>query len=269
MRIEYETLREKMPGDWQTPSFYVDELGEKKHDYCLTIPVLNEGQRILNQLKKIQDTGIELDVIIADGGSDDEATNLEALKSLGVRSFVVKTGPGRMSAQMRCVFAYALMEGYKGVINIDGNDKDEVTDIFKHLNALKEGYDCVLPSRFIPGGGEENTPWERTVGIKYIHAPLVSLGAGMRMTDTTNSFRGYSREYLLDERVKPFRDIFVAYNLPYYLSIRAARLGYKVTEVPTTRRYPEGKVPTKIRGLRAKLGIMLELAQSVTGAYNP
>jgi phosphatidylglycerol:prolipoprotein diacylglycerol transferase len=37
------------------------------------------------------------------------------------------------------------------------------------------------------------------------------------MTDTTNSFRAFSRDFLLDERVKPFRAVFDSYNLPYYL----------------------------------------------------
>lgn len=270
MRIEFSQLKKSFRDEWEVPKFFVEELTKKRHEYCLTIPVLNEGERIISQLKKIKAADIAVDVILADGGSTDGSNEVEILKDLNVRSVVVKTGPGKMSAQMRCAFAYALCEGYAGVINIDGNDKDEVTDINKHLTKLHEGYDCVLPSRYIEGGHSINTPLERDLAIRLLHAPLISLAAGKWMTDTTNSFRGYSRKFLLDERVNPFRHIFVSYNLPFYLSIRAARLGYKVSEVPTTRRYPEsGEVPTKIQGFGSKVAILKELWHSLVGTYNP
>jgi hypothetical protein len=69
--------------------------------------------------------------------------------------------------------------------------------------------------------------------------------------------------------VKPFRGVFVAYNLPYYLLVRACRLNFRVTEIPVTRRYPKGEVPTKISGIRGNLGILRELFGTLFGAYNP
>ncbi len=90
------------------------------------------------------------------------------------------------------------------------------------------------------------------------------------MTDTTNSFRGFSRRYLLDPRVRPFRHVFASYNLPYYLAVRAARLGYHVEDVPVVRAYPKDEAaPTKIRGLKGYFGIMMELLNTVIGTYNP
>ena len=93
-------------------------------------------------------------------------------------------------------------------------------------------------SRYVPGGKGVNTPLSRHVGVMLLHAPLISLAARHRYTDTTNGFRGYSRRLLLDPRVQPFRDVFAAYELHYYLAIRAARLGLRVCEIPVTRVYP-------------------------------
>src|SRR5205814_3914059 len=116
----------------------------------------------------------------------------------------------------------------------------------------------------------ENTPIERLLGIKLVHAPLVSLAARFRYTDTTNGFRAYSRRLLLDARVAPFRNVFSHYELHYYLAIRSARLGFRVTESPVTRRYPsEGKTPTKISPVKGNLLILRTLAAAALGRFNP
>ena len=255
--------------DWVLPQHTVVKITKKKYDIALIIPVLNEGERIKKQLNNIAALHLPVDIIIADGGSTDGATQKDVVETLGVRSVIIKHGDGAMSAQMRAAFAYALREDYQFIINMDGNNKDDVDDIRKYIDKLKDGCDCVLPTRFALGGQHINTPLIRVLAIKYFHAPLMSLASRKRMTDTTNSFRGYSRSFLLDPRVKPFRDVFQKYNLPFYLSVKAARLGYNVVEVPTTRRYPEdGSVPTKISGFKAQFGIIIELVLVVVGYYD-
>ena len=110
----------------------------------------------------------------------------------------------------------------------------------------------------------------RTLAVRLLHAPLISLAAGHRYTDTTNGFRAYSRRLLADPRVQPLRDVFTAYELHYYLAIRAARLGLKLTETPVTRRYPEtGKTPTKISPVKGNLLILRTLAAAAFGRFDP
>jgi hypothetical protein len=70
--------------------------------------------------------------------------------------------------------------------------------------------------------------------------------------------------------VAPFREVFVAYELHYYLAIRAARLGYRCIELPVTRAYPvTGSTPTKIRGIRGNARILRTLIDAARGAWNP
>jgi hypothetical protein len=64
--------------------------------------------------------------------------------------------------------------------------------------------------------------------------------------------------------------VFSGYELHYYLAIRAARLHFRVTETPVTRRYPdEGKTPTKISPVKGNLLILRTLASAVLGRFNP
>jgi len=183
---------------------------------------------------------------------------------------LVKTGPGKLSAQMRMGLAWCLDQGFEGVITIDGNGKDGLAAIPRFVELLDNGYDHIQGSRFVRGGKHYNTPSLRYLGVRLLHAPLISLAARFRYTDTTNGFRGYSRRLLRDERVLPFRDCFEAYELHYYLAIRAARLGLRCTETPVVRSYPPGgTVPTKIKGLRGNLGILRTLWRSVRGDFDP
>jgi glycosyltransferase involved in cell wall biosynthesis len=212
----------------------------------------------------------ELDVVIADGGSTDGAVDPERVAPLGVRAVLVKTGPGQLSAQMRMAMAYALRQGYEGLVFIDGNDKDDPAAIPSFVTALAAGFDHVQGSRFVPGGRAINTPVTRWLGIKLLHAPLVSLAARYRYTDTTNGFRAYSRKLLLDARVAPFRDVFSAYELHYYLAIRAPRLGYRVCELPVTRAYPQAeRTPTKITPLRGNLRVLGTLIRACLHRFDP
>lgn len=260
------------PSDWAIPSFTKRVLSPRSTKYCIVIPVINEGERIAAQLRHMAVLGLmqQADTIVADGGSTDGSLDGDMLAATGVRTLLVKTGPGRLSAQLRMAYAWALAEGYDGIVTIDGNGKDSVEDIPKFLNALGQGYDYAQASRFIRGGRGVNTPLSRTLAIRLLHAPIISLAARRRLTDTTQGFRAYSRRYLSDPHVQPFREIFDRYELLAYLSVRAGRLGYRVVEIPTTRIYPQtGAIPTKINGIGGNLDLIRVLVGVLTGAYDP
>lgn len=256
--------------DREVPAYRRQEFHERRSRYCVCVFVINEGDRFRAQLASMQSLQATVDIIIADGGSSDGSTNPDGLALLGVRTLLVKTGPGRLSAQMRMAFDYALDEGYEGIVTVDGNNKDDTTAVHRFIAALEKGYDHVQGSRYIAGGKGINTPLLRHYAVTLVHAPLISLAAGFRYTDTTNGFRAYSRGLLLDPRVAPFRDVFSDYELHYYLAIRAARLGFRCVEVPVTRSYPRGtEMPTKIRGLSGNFRVMKTLLRATTGKWNP
>jgi len=252
------------------PAHTVTAWAPRRHRYCVAVFVLNEGHRIVSQLRAMQPLTEIIDILVADGGSTDGAVTTPFLVEVGIRTLLVKTGPGRLGAQMRMAFAYAMTDGYEGVVAIDGNGKDDISAIPRFIEALEGGFDHVQGSRFIHGGAAIHTPLARLLAIRLIHAPLIRRSAGFPYTDTTNGFRGYSRRLLLDERVQPFRDVFNGYELHYYLAIRAAELGFKVMEVPVTRRYPpRGPVPTKISAVRGSVTVLRALAAACRHRFDP
>lgn len=256
---------------WRVPAFDTLMWHGRRHPWCVVIPVINEGERIRSLLNRMSALNIAAlaDIIIVDGGSTDSSLAPEFLHSQQVRGLLLKNGPGKLSAQLRCAYAFALDQGYLGIVTIDGNDKDDPEAIPRFIDALESGIDFVQASRFVAGGVAVNTPKSRDFAIRFIHAPALSLSSGFHWTDTTQGYRGYSRQILLDPAVAPFRQLFSGYELLAYLSYRVPKLGYRCLELPTVRRYPRGEVPTKISSVRGNLNILLILFRACLGRYNP
>jgi dolichol-phosphate mannosyltransferase len=217
---------------------------------------------------RAQNVAARADIIIVDGGSTDGSLAEAFLHEHDVRGLLLKTAPGKLSAQLRCAYAFVLDQGYEHIVTIDGNDKDDPEAIPRFIDALENGVDFVQASRFLAGGIAENTPKSRDIAIRFIHAPMLSLFSGFSWTDTTQGFRGYSRRMLLDPRIAIFRNVFMSYELLVYLSYRAPKLGYRCIELPTIRRYPKGEVPTKISAVRGNVAVLKMLFKACFGAYN-
>lgn len=254
------------------PDFECEEYADKRKKYCLLIPIINEGDRIKAELNRAKRFGIsdQVDIIICDGGSSDGCTDESMLKRRGVNTLLTKVGPGKQGAQLRMGIWFALERGYDGVLTIDGNNKDSIEHVGRFIEKLEDGYDFVQGSRFITGGHAVRTPLVRLVSVSLIHAPIISLTAKKRFTDSTNNYRAYSRKYLEHDQVKPLRDIFVGYELLAYLSSRATQVGLKACEVPVDRVYPRsGKTPTKISAVKGNANLMEILLANAVGKYNP
>lgn len=263
--MEYKNLK-------GVPDFIAMEYEKKKSDYVVLIPIINEGERIHKELMRAKKYQVykNADIVICDGDSSDGSTQDEKMKKLNVNTMLVKKGAGKQGAQLRMGIWWALKRGYKGIITVDGNNKDSIEDVPFFIKKLQEGYAFVQGSRFVKGGKAVNTPLLRLISIKLLHAPIISLTARHKFTDTTNAFRGYSAEYLSDNRVYPLRDVFVSYELLAYLSVRATQLGYKVCEIPVSRIYPKNeKTPTKISFFKGNGQLMKILLANLFGKYHP
>src|SRR4051812_17798370 len=89
------------PSVRKVPAFDVHEYRPKAADYCVCLFVINEDGKLHAQLEMTRPFLAAADVVIADGGSSDGSTSQDLLEPLGVNTLLVKTGPGRLGAQMR------------------------------------------------------------------------------------------------------------------------------------------------------------------------
>lgn len=262
-------IYKKQPG---VPSFKCSEYEKKSKNYVVLIPIINEENRIIKELERAFHNNVSdfADIVICDGGSTDGCTEESRLRQYKVNTLLIKKDIGKQGAQLRMGIWWALQRGYKGIITIDGNNKDSIEDVPRFIEKLEEGYDFIQGSRFVKGGKAINTPFIRRVSVQLIHAPIISLTARHRFTDTTNAYRAYSARYLRDDRVQPLRDVFMTYELLAYLSVKATQIGMMVCEIPVTRAYPKiGKTPTKISFFKGNFELIKILLKNACGMYNP
>jgi dolichol-phosphate mannosyltransferase len=253
----------------EIPRHEIREFSPRKTRYCFCPVVYNEGDRFRRQLHEMSKNASLADILVAERRGNDGSTAPDFLQANGVRALLTTDEAGGATA-IRMVFDYALREGYEGIVLIDGNGKDGVEALPRLLEQLEAGMDFVQASRFVCGGVHKNTPLLREIGIKFIVTPLLWLGGGFWYTDSTNGFRGYSRRFLEHPRVEPLRACFTRFNLQFYLSLMAPKLGLKLVEIPATRIYPDdGSTPTKVIGFKQNFLVLWEIVLTVCGKYAP
>lgn len=246
-------------------------INSKNKPTLLVLPFKNESYRLHDLISKIEKLNLvdQVDVLLVDGGSTDDSINVSFFLKHKIHTLIeIKDSKG-LSEQLRAAFRWASENNYDKVITIDSNGKDDPAYVFKILEKLNQGFEFVQASRYMVGGKGVNTPLLRHFAIKYIHVPLLRVASGFAWTDTTQGYRGYSSRIFQDQKVGIFRDIFQSYELLFYLSYRLPRLGYRCAEVPVVRTYPDGIVPTKIKGVLIHVRLFLALMKTCLGFYNP
>ena len=170
--IEYE--RKALQG---VPDYRAAELLPKRSDYCLLIPVINEGARILTELGRAQTAGVDTlcDIVICDGGSTDGSMKLDTLQLYGVNTLLTKTGPGKQGAQLRMGIYFALNRGYNGVLTIEhkvmpvpvadlGRVGDQFSELSRHLLNIRDAQTPLVVGRDFEEGTVDNLFLVRPLG---------------------------------------------------------------------------------------------------------
>lgn len=202
------------------------------------------------------------DVFICDGnGADSKATssNNDFVKSYGARGLFINIdnnlkGQGH---QLKIGFYECMKEKYKGVIMVDGNNKDNISESLPtFIKKLEEGYDVVQATRYKLGGKGINTPLLREIAIRFVASPMITLGSGFKYSDPCNGYKAFSMKYITNQKMDWFGDFYKGYEYCYYPLAQAKSFGYKITEVPTAGVYPKGKVVTKITSISSHIKLL-------------
>jgi dolichol-phosphate mannosyltransferase len=126
-------------------------------------------------------------------------------------------------------FRHALDEGAGYVMEMDSDFSHDPGDLARLLQAVKDGADLALGSRYVPGGGV--TEWgllRRFIsqgGSTYARIVL-----GLSVRDLTGGFKCFRREVLEAIHFDGVRSQGYAFQVE--LTYRAVQAGFKVVEVP-------------------------------------
>jgi|688.fasta_scaffold171025_2 dolichol-phosphate mannosyltransferase len=248
----------------------VTKLNKLKHKnkFAWMVVERNEGARLAQQLQKMCEFKQDLDIIVVDGNSSDGTRELLLEGTIDVSALLVSKAGMGFSTDLQIGLIYAAKEGYLGVITSDGNGKDSVEDVQKFIKLLKEGSDFIQGSRFLESGKHSNTPFLRYLGIRFVASPYTSLIARIKITDSTNGFRAYSKRLIESDRLGMNQKFFRGYSLVSFIPFFVGRNKFNFTEISVRRDYPStGATPTKIVSPTQWLQIFLDLFRATFETY--
>ena len=236
--------------------------------YAWLVVERNEGDRLANQLHRMCKYNSVVDIIVVDGDSTDGTIGKLLEGKIGISDLVISKAKAGFSTDLQIGLIYAAQLGYSGVITSDGNGKDSVDDVQKFVKLLDDGADLIQGSRFLERGNHTNTPFLRYLGIRFVSSPFTSLTAKIKITDSTNGFRGYSQRLISHEKLKLDRRVFRGYSLVSFIPFFVGKNKMKFAEVSVRRDYPaSGVTPTKIVSLSQWVQIFLDLFRATFETY--
>ena len=194
-------------------------------------PTYNERDNLPRFVEAVRGTMPEADLLVVDDASPDGTGDLaDSIASRDPHVRVMhrpdKQGLGTAYVQ---AFMRGLTEGYDRFFEMDADLSHDVRYLPDFVRALDDGYDIVIGSRNIPGGGVEGWGYGRHLiskgGSLYSRAIL-----GMDIKDLTSGYKAFARRAL--EAIE-LRDVHSnGYSFQIEMTYRAARRGMRVKEVP-------------------------------------
>ena len=155
------------------------------------------------------------------------------------------------------VFEWALFRGYGAVVEMNSYLSHDPADIRKLLNALDDGTDMAVGSRYLHGVRVSNWPQSK-LWISSLGSSFVRLLTGLSLTDPTSGFKAIRHRVLEELEWQKFP--FQAYAFEFELYFVAMQAGFRIVEVPivfTDRRNGKSKMSTQIVFEAAKRALQL------------
>lgn len=239
----------------------------------VSVATYNERDNIARLIEEIHQFAPQADVLVVDDNSPDGTGRV--VDELGARDPRVKAlhRPGKLGLGTAIVAAmrYAQAHGYDLLINMDA-DFSHPPKAIPALLAGMSRKDVMIGSRYVPGGGTENWPWQREAISRALNG-LVRFLFRMGVRDASGAYRCYRVAKLREVRLD--RLVSRGYSFQQEVLYRCRLAGCRLGETPivfANRRAGKSKVNPKeaarsiltilYLGVRAMLGVERRLVRA-------
>ncbi|MBK7890953.1 MAG: polyprenol monophosphomannose synthase [Bdellovibrionales bacterium] len=188
----------------------------------------------------------ELSILVIDDNSPDGTADV--VRGLNHPRVNLLSRPGKQGLGKAYLagFDWGLKQGYDALIEMDADFSHRPVDLMRLIQALLDGADFAVGSRYVEGGGTQNWGLMRKVisrgGSLYSRTIL-----GHPLGDWTGGFNAWKKETLRGMGLERVRS--EGYSFQIELKYRALEAGFKGIEVPILfedRRVGQSKMSAKI-----------------------
>jgi dolichol-phosphate mannosyltransferase len=191
----------------------------------------NERDNLPRAVAQVREALPEADVLVVDDNSPDGTGRLADELAAADPHVRVYHRPGKLGLGSAYVEAFTrgMSEGYERFFEIDADLSHDARYLPDFVRALDEGFDVVIGSRNIPGGGVVGWGPGRHIlskgGSLYSRTIL-----GLKVYDLTSGYKAYTRRAIEAIRLESVRSN--GYSFQIETTYRAMLHGMRVKEVP-------------------------------------
>ena len=197
----------------------------------VVVPTYQEAENIDRLIEQLLALPVNLGVIVVDDGSPDGTGKMADVwaEKFPTRVEVIhREGKLGLGTAYRAGFKRGLERGKSRIMTMDA-DFSHKPKYIPDMVALSTKRHIVIGSRYVPGGGTKNWPWNRKV-LSRVANGVARIFLGLTARDATAGFRLYRREVL--ESI-PLDEIFSnGYSFLVEMLFLCQRRGWQVGEVP-------------------------------------
>ncbi len=201
----------------------------------LVLPTYNEADN-LELLIQAASGQLPADarILVVDDGSPDGTGEIADRLAAEQAQFEVLHRPAKEGLGPAYIagFRHALAAGAGLVVEMDADFSHDPADLGRLLAAAEDA-DLVIGSRYVPGGGIGDWGPVRR-GISRAGSVYARLVLGLGVHDLTGGFKCFRREVL--EAIDLGAVDAKGYAFQVEMTYRAARLGFRIEEIPITFR---------------------------------
>lgn len=197
------------------------------------IPTYNEKENLPIVVERLRAAVPASDILVVDDNSPDGTGQLaDALAAEDSQIHVLhRTVKDGLGGAYLAGFDWGLAENYDVLVEMDADCSHQPEQLPLLLEAIEEGADLAIGSRYVPGGKTKNWPWHRQVLSRgaNLYTRLI-LGTAVR--DITAGYRAYRRQALQGLNLEGIDS--KGYVFQVDLAWRSEQAGLKIREVPIT-----------------------------------
>jgi dolichol-phosphate mannosyltransferase len=207
-------------------------LGMKKN--LVIIPTYNEKENIEAIIRKVFSLEGQFHVKIVDDGSPDgTAAIVKTLQMEFPERLHISEREGKLGLGTAYIlgFKWALKNGYEQIFEMDADFSHNPDDLVRLKEALENGADLAIGSRYTKGGKVENWPFIRKF-ISFGASIYVNLILWMGIHDPTAGFVGYRKKVLETIELDKIKSKGYAFQIE--MKYATWKRKFKISEVPIT-----------------------------------
>ena len=236
-------------------------------DKLVIIPTYNEKENIKAIIEAVLTVDETFDILIVDDSSPDGTGEIvrglipTSQNRLHLEVRTTKDGLGRAYVHG---FKWALANNYNYIFEMDADFSHNPKDLPRLYDALANGADVAVGSRYSNGVNVVNWPMERVL-LSYFASKYVRLITRLPVHDATAGFVGYKAEVLKSFDLDGIR--FKGYGFQIEMKYKSWVKKFKIQEVPiifTDRTLGESKISSDIIG-EAVFGVITLRLRNLLG----